>query len=222
MRRIRFFSIAIFATLALTSIPGTSAFGAAHAVKLAEAGNVLIQGSNATAKTELQNAAGSLIGEGESLSAELESETAGKGSIDLTNVRRGTEPCLSPGDPLGTVLWTVTYQLVNDLAAGSGVARLVIVSATILCGTVEIKVSGSFLTLLLPVGGGEKTTGFTGVLLCSGTLTGEPKEVSYWDATGTKQTALLQANFGGGAKKACINVSPNLALTATKMIELVQ
>jgi hypothetical protein len=222
MRRIKILGIAVFAVLALTSIAVSSAFGAAHALKLAEAGNVVLEGSSATDKTELQNAAGILTGEGINLTATLETETTGKYTAIFSNVKKGTQACLSNGDLLGTVLVTGTFTLVNDVAAGSGGAALLSVSVTVLCGAIEIKITGTVLALLTPVGGGEKTTGFTGIQLCSGTLTGEPKEVSYWDATGTKQTALLQANFGGGAKKACENIGTNLALTSTKMVELVQ
>jgi hypothetical protein len=222
MRRPDALVLAVFAALTMGSAMTASAFATSpQTVTLPGEGlPVIIKGENATAKTEFQSAAGTLKGTGLGLTMTVETASAGKFSFDFTNVEDSKHNKYNTmGDAAGVVLTSSnTFTLVNDVKAKEGVAALLNVDVTI-PSPFLVTFKGTALMLLLPVGGGEKTTGFEGVLRCSGVTVGEPKEVNYWDAADTFRTALLSGNFGTGPKKACWEFQPNLALTASKMIE---
>ncbi len=229
MKQAKTLLVVLMGVLAVSSALVASAFAASPTAKLltGETFPVTIKGENTAAKTELQNAAGVLKGEGVTLTASLTSASAGTYGADFTKVKKGAEACKTAGDASETVLVpnTNTFTLVHDISSTTGVAALLNLSViTVECGATKIKIEGNVLALLLPVGKGggteEKTSGFEGVLRCSAAV-GEPKEVKYWNAANEEKSALLLANFGTGFKKACEDVQPNLALTASKMIELV-
>jgi hypothetical protein len=180
---------------------------------------VKMNANEPTTATELQNAAGSLKGEGFTLEME-ETATTKTYTVDFTNVKKGTESCNSPGDAAGVVLLVKNpYQLAFDSLSPLGVAALFTVEPelTVECGATKVKIKGNVLGLVTPIE--TEGTAFKGILHCSATV-GEPAEVKYWPNSGTETTALLLANFGTGFKKACENVAGEVSLTSSKMITI--
>jgi hypothetical protein len=226
MKQIKGLCLALVMSVVVVGFGAASALAASPTAKTltGESFPIEISGSSTTAATKLQNTAGTLEGTGVSLNATLESASAGKYSSLFSAVNKKGEACENTGTNEVKVPLTGTepFTLVHDISSTSGVAALLSVAElTVTCGATKIKISGNLLALLEPVGGGEKTTGFSGIVLCSTSVVGEPKDNKYWNAANEEIVPSLLANFGTGAKKACENISPNLALTATKMIELV-
>lgn len=223
MKRYVSLLVALFAVAAVSAIAVGSAFAAEPTVLLLspETLPVAITGSSATTATELQNAAGSIKGEGFSLTLNQTTANAGTYSVDFTNVAKGAEKCNTAGDAAGTVLIKENaYQLVFDSLSPLGVAALFTVGTAaapelvVECGTTKIKISGKVLGLVTTIN--TEGTAFKGILHCSTTV-GEPAEVKYWPNSGVETTALLLANFGTGFKKACENVAGEVALTSGKI-----
>jgi hypothetical protein len=179
---------------------------------------VTISGSSATAKGELQSAAGSLKGEGYTGSGTLETVTgAGHFSATLTHVKKGSELCETEGDAEGTVLFSeeeaqAVYTSLSPLTVG---ILALVKEITLNCGVIKIKKTGNILSSLGPIN--SETTSFSGGAECSATV-GEPKLTKYWDSSGVERTALLLVNFGTGFKKACLTGSASA--TSTKMLEI--
>lgn len=180
---------------------------------------VQLVGSNTTGKSELQSPAGVLKGEGLSVVLKLTSVSAGTYEASFTTVKKGEEACNSSGDFFGLVLLAGSFTLVHDIAILLGIGILFNVSEfTIECGATKIKVKGKILGLLLP-SGLEQSGGFESTIHCS-SVVGVPKETKYYDSGNTERTAQLLANFGTGFKESCEEITANLGLTASKMIEL--
>lgn len=220
--------LALLAVLALGSVAVSSAF-ATSPTALVLAGeplpvevNSVTDNPNNKILTELQNAAGTLKGEGLLLEVTITGASSGTYKVLFLKVTKGAESCSTPPDAAGEVLLpTNTFTFVHDESSTTGGGVLFNVSEfTVECGAAKIKIKGNVLGLVKPIGGGEKTA-FEGALHCSKTVVGEPAETKFWNAAGTEETPLLLANFGTGFKKACEEIVPaTIALTANKMIEL--
>ncbi len=227
MKHARSVGLAVTAILAVCSVVASVAFATSPKANTltGEGFPLALSGSSATDRSELQNAAGVLKGEGVTLSGELTSASAGTYSAVFTNVEDKGEKCNNTGTA-GEVRVPASgsepFTLVHDASATTGVGALLEVATelTVTCGATKVKVKGNVVANLSPEGGGEKTTGFTGELHCSATV-GEPARTKYWNAANEEKSPLLLANFGTGFKKACEEVVTNLPLTAAKMVELV-
>lgn len=222
---------ALLAVMAVASAISASAFAAAPTVLLLGEGFPLglESGKLETAKSELQNAAGVLKGEGLLVQGELTTASAGNTfDVLFLHVKKGEETCTGEGEKNpGEVLTISSVKLVHDLSATTGVAALLTLTGShlvglalvVLCGTLKIKIEGTLLALLLPVG--SEVTEVETVVHCSTTV-GEPKEVKYWNEANVELSTLLLANFGTGFKKACEEIFTNTKLKLTKMAELMQ
>ncbi len=226
MKRIKLLFLALVALAVLGSTVAGSALAASPTILLlgAEAFPLTFEsGKLETVKTELQNAAGTLTGEGILIQGSFTNATEGTADVLFLKVKKGAENCTGEAEKnVGEVLVKSTLLLVHDLSATTGVAALLTLSApvNITCGALTIKITGSVLVLLLPVG--SEVTEAETVVHCSGTTVGEPKEVKYWNAANEEKVTLLLANFGTGFKKACEEIPGNTKIKLSKMAELMQ
>lgn len=172
-------------------------------------------------KAELQNAAGVLKREGMLLAFVATSASSGTFNLMFLRLMKGTLTCNTPGDEPGVMLVPEgNFALVHDISSTEGIGILFTINEfTVECGTTKIKIKGTILGLLLPAGGGEKTTGFGLKVHCSVTV-GEPSETKFWNAAGSEETALVLENFGTGFKKACLEITTEVPLASSKMLEL--
>jgi hypothetical protein len=225
MKRYVSLLFALLAVAAVSAVAVASASAAEPTVLFLspETFPVELTGSNATTATELQNAAGTLKGEGYTLAMTEKAASEKAYSVTFSGVNKNGEKCNSPGAGTGSVVISANpYKLVFDAlgaeAPALGVAALFTVNElTVECGTTKIKIKGNALGLVTPIK--TEGTAFKGILHCSATV-GEPAETKFWNSAGTEETAKLEANFGSGFKKACELITGEVPLTASKMIEI--
>jgi hypothetical protein len=179
-------------------------------------------------KTELQNVAGTLKGEGLFLRGEFLKATGGLYEVLFLKVElpASKAECATEGDAKGEVLVPRgNFTVVHDISSGEGVGILFEVKEfMVTCGIVKVKIKGSALGLLTPVGKQILWLGLEASLHCDGKTTGEPKETKYWTSLlSSELTALLLANFGTGFKRSCEEIVPTtVSIDVGKMIELMQ
>ena len=83
----------------------------------------------------------------------------------------------------------------------------------------KIKIKGSALGLVFPVGGGF-TENLKGALHCTKPV-GKPGETRYWNSSGVETESKLEADFGASFTSACEEIVPEtIPLTANKKIEI--
>jgi hypothetical protein len=179
---------------------------------------VTLTGGTTTTSTEFQNAAGVVKGTGLKLTVEITTASAGSYKAIVENVKKGAETCKSPGEAAGVVKLEDTLKLRFDSLSPLGAGILFNLNEiTIECGAAKIKIKGNVLGLIAPIN--SVITSYKGNLHCSATV-GEPSEVKYWEETGVETTTLLLGNFGTGFKKSCEEVGGEIALTASKSMQV--
>ena len=190
---------------------------------------VTLTGSEPTAFTELQNAAGTLKGTGVSVRIEATAARSGTYTATFKAVKKGAESCNSAGAGAGEVVIpaTNTVKLVYDALGTELSAGLLfnLAELEVKCGTTKVFIRGTDLGAVGPINATAKTAGFMTTLKCSHKSGGEPFDVDYWENTETVfKVALLEANFGTGFKKACelIETFPSvfLELSASKSVTI--
>jgi hypothetical protein len=241
MRRVIALGLALFAVALLGSALASSAFGAKLPMTIlflaTETYPVKIESLPVEPNTipwKFENAAGEFKGEGFLLEAELTKAGNGNvaeklGTFDLLflKVKNGTgEVCTSTGEKnAGEVLVDGFLKLVHDINATSGLGILfewLEVTSECLPSKSASHIKGNQVGLLRPVGTGEVTTGEVFVH-CSATTIGEPLETEWWDEEEVKHGGKLEANFGSGFKRACLDVGNEnewIRYDMNKMIEM--
>jgi hypothetical protein len=221
MRQVKIAFLGLLAIAALACTMASAAFASSPtALLLSEAfPNGFKSGKLETVKSELQNAAGKLNGTGILVQGSLTAASTGKVEVLFLNVVKGETRCTGEGEKgTGEVLTDGEFTLVHDESVSSGVAGLLkILPLVVVCGATKIKIEGTVLILLTPVGSEVSTINTT--IHCSSTV-GEPAKTKFWNASNVEESALLLANFGTGFKKACEEIPGTTALEAEKMVEL--
>jgi hypothetical protein len=175
-----------------------------------------------TISSELMNAAGSITATRSLAQGNITSETGGL--IDL--LFAGTE-CNTGGDPSGEVLFPHTpFHFVHDESSEKGAALLYeIPEFTMFCpGGAQVRLKGTLLSLVTnAVAGSDILSLVTITTHCSGT-TGEPADIHYWTSLlSSELRALLLMQFGGGFRKACLQLNGTTGvvnISVAKMIEV--
>jgi hypothetical protein len=234
MHRVRSLLFAVLALLVLGSFAASAASATpkSTSVLLLSGGNFPVKFSSLPAdnpnnriKSELQNAAGTLKGEGFLLQGELTSATSGTYEVLFLNVEEPTsrEKCNTAGDGVGEVLVPKgAVTLVHDENEEKGAGELFEVKEfTITCGTLRITIKGNVVGLAeeIPVGR-DILSLFLAHLHCVAGRTGEPEDQQYWiSLLSSRLTPLLLANFGGGFRKACEEIVGKIHIDISQMAE---
>jgi hypothetical protein len=232
MHRVKSLLFAVLALLVLGSFAASAAFATpkSTSVLLLEGASFPIRFSSLpaepnTIKSELQNAAGTLTGEGFLLQGELTSATSGLYEVLFLNVTEPTnrEKCNTTGDGRGEVLVPKgNLTLVHDESEEKGAGELFEVKEfTITCGTLRITIKGNVVGLAeeIPVGR-DILSLFLAHLHCVTGRFGEPEDQQYWiSLLSSRLTPLLLANFGGGFRKACEEIVGKIHIDISQMAE---
>jgi hypothetical protein len=150
----------------------------------------------------------------------------GKAKLLFTGVgfnNGGTiEKCNTEGDGAGLVLIdNAEWHLVLNLASEPRLLVL-IPEFLLICGTLHIKVRGSQLNSFSPyakeVLETESFTGSTGV--CSGTGSKTPAFTEYVNDSNEMITAKLESSVGAGFSQSCEEITGNISLKPSKMVEV--
>jgi hypothetical protein len=177
-------------------------------------------------KSELQSAAGTLKGEGFLLGGSILTATGGLYEALFLDIEEpvARAKCSTVGDKEGEVLLPqANFTVVHDFSPAAGVGLLLEVKEfAVTCGALRIKVKGTALALLQPVGSEVLWTGLKASLRCSRT-TGVPGEKAFWSSLlSSELTAKLEANFGAGFRQACEELASGgtVVVDVSKMLEL--
>jgi len=183
-------------------------------------------------KSELQNTAGKLTGEGVLLKLTLNSGSDDEGTFEalfLLVVNKKGEACATENEKAaGEVLLAGKARMVHDINATSGNGVLFEPNEVVItCGAEKIHVKGTSLSLVKGTGTkeGEDFKKWLGDLLCknaTGEKIGEPLDENFWGLAGTEEKALLLSNFGTGFKKSCELIFSEVELNSNKMAELME
>lgn len=157
------------------------------------------------------------------VSAELlELSSLGPGALVFTGV---TEPksktsCSTSGDPAGTVKLAGEYHVVNPSAGTPGVLIL-FKELVVECnsGKLKVKVRAPAVIKLEKVTSGADASEYGLVSKCSGK--GKQELKNYLNEEGVSTKGVLTANFGLGFESACDNVTKELVVKSTKMLNFV-
>jgi hypothetical protein len=174
-------------------------------------------------QSELQTGTEALTADGLSLVLNTTggSPNSGEYSLALKNVTDKSNHCNTSGDKEGEVLMSGNeYSLAYDaLGTALGVAELLsFKELSITCGTSKVKLKGSLLTPLEPINK-EVSSNALGEVFCPATK-GTPAQTKYWNSSGEEKTAKFELNFGVGYEQASMAVTGAIALTFSKMIEV--
>jgi hypothetical protein len=182
----------------------------------------------------VEGVSGSLTGEGVSIEGEILKATGGLYQAMFLNVKQGTSPCNSLGDPSGEILvGPYNFFLVHDLSEKEGGGILFEVGPIPVhaeCAPALLEIKGNVLGLLKPVDTVVLWTGAKVSLECKFKSNeegaGTPEETKYWTSLlSSELKAQLLINFGTGFKQGCVLIGAagfELGIDVNKMIELMQ
>jgi hypothetical protein len=237
MRGLRFFSLAAFAMFVAALATASSASAAAPLPTLlalpTEGVPVTLKSLTNTFPTELAAKSSTpLFGEGVLVQLYWTNASINLGSAEilLTKIveKKGSaKKCKTEGDVAGEVLLpkTTEWHLVYTTTSPLRTVVLILVPEFVLeCepfGTgAKIKIKGSIISTISPENVEVLTTEeFTSNTRCN-TTTIVPEIEQWLNNKEETQKAKLEANSGGGFEKACENVTGEVKLQPTKMIEV--
>jgi hypothetical protein len=126
--------------------------------------------------------------------------------------------CNTVGDGVGTVKFNGEYHLVlvSDAPATAGFL-LLFKELVVECEKVKVKVRGPLLIKPLGLQSGTDITNYKIVTNCSGK--GKQELKTYLNDAGETTKGILTANFGLGFEAACLNVSKELSMSSSKMLD---
>ena len=153
--------------------------------------------------------------------AELtELSSLGPGSLVFTGVKepKSKTSCNTSGDVAGTVKFTGEYHVVL-ISAGVPAILILFKELVVECnsGKLKVKVRSPALVKLTKVTAGTDVESYGLVSKCSGKGKSELKEYLNDENKATK--GVLTANFGLGFETACENVSSELVVKSSKMLD---
>jgi hypothetical protein len=192
-----------------------------------QTGSLLISSLTNTFKVRLETALGTTIaGEGLLMRLHFPNATNNLGASEVLALKMalGAEDCATEGDAEGEVLLpSMTFHLVYDSLTVLGVAALFLLpgEVLILCGMSDVKIKGSLLMLLTPIKTEVlETRELAGILHCKFGASGVPEDKRWWNQAGAVQNAQLLANFGAAFEEACVNLSFEVELKPSRMVEI--
>jgi hypothetical protein len=154
--------------------------------------------------------------------AELtELSSLGPGVLTFTGVTepRTKTPCNTAGDVSGTVKFSGEYHIVRAVKAGPFQLLILFKELVVECnsGKLKVKVRSPALVKLEKITAGTDVTEYGLVSKCAGK--GKPELKEYLNDEEKLTKAVLTANFGLGFETACENVSKELIVKSSKMID---
>jgi hypothetical protein len=204
MRRFSLIGVTLLAAFALGAVMASSAFALPE---ISKAGKWT---GKSTSEPTLELLGGGLTtikckeAEG---SGEDTSKMLGTFTIDFKSncaAGGGLVKCNSLGDAAGVILSGGTYHYVDDVLTTLAIAILFLPESVHLeCGATLILVHGSLLCLVLEPGSSKTSHEFH----CEKEGAGDQKERTYWDDSGTAQTAQLLCAVNEGALESCAEVA---------------
>lgn len=152
--------------------------------------------------------------------AELSS--LGPDTLTFTGVMepKNKSSCNTAGDAAGTVLLPGEYHVVDTSTSPLTAALLILFKELVLecnSGKLKVKIRSPAIVKLQKVTAGIDTTEFGVVAKCTGKGKQELREYLNDEGKGTK--GALTANFGLGFESACENISQELVVKSSKMID---
>jgi hypothetical protein len=150
--------------------------------------------------------------------AKLSSLGSDKLTLSGTFEPKGKTECNTLGQAKGTVELEGEYHVVDTSTSPLTVAILSLFKELVMeCGKVKVKIRSPAVVKLNKVTSGTDVTEFGLVLVCTGK--GKQELKTYLNDENVSTKAVLTANFGLGFETICENVSSELVVKSTKMVD---
>ncbi len=229
MNRMKTLCMALFAVFALVAaFSSTSAFALelpdVHVLSgetYPATGVGKVEGAEVgTLETELGEKLTSSTVKAEAELTELSS--LGPGTLSFTGVQeaKSKTSCKTSGDPEGTVKLPGEYHVVDTSTSPLTAAILILFKELVVecnSGKTKVKVRSPAVVKLEKVTSGTDVTQYGLVSKCSGK--GKQELKNYLNDEGVSTKAVLTANFGLGFETACENVTKELVVESSKMLD---
>ncbi len=185
-------------------------------IGLGEGGSfpVALEGSSSAA-VKISNTVRHLTCEGVKSGDSITGAKAVNVSMEFTNCASESVKCNTTGAGAGVAVLSGSAGVVYINKAERLVGTIVTLNASeIACGTTKVKVRGSILVPITPIGTLTKQLDLT----LTGSGEGRPTYATYENEKGEEKEAKLELNFGTGYKTAALEIAETLKLNASEEV----
>jgi hypothetical protein len=179
---------------------------------------VALEGSSPTRKTTLESASGVMSCEGVNTKGTITGKTTVSPlTYELRHCKRGTEECKTAGAEAGAVVLTGSANLFNIKKSEDLVGLVFTIGETnVTCPSAELKVRGTLVVPVTPVGNRTKQLTLT-LNKAPGEETFQDTYITYENEKEEVISTKLELNFGTGYKRGLLGTG-GLELTANKAV----